>query len=145
MLPKLGSPFAFPLWVAARLLLIYDSTAEKLSPQIQLLINALQEMGRYWPVAQQYAAILQPVLGEDRDSEFAADARRQRSNISSVNSLGDLRRSTHSLDFLISSQPKHFHTLPLMPSITPATTLASDKLEYLECFDFFNVVDCPRH
>jgi hypothetical protein len=63
MLPKLGPPFAFTLWVAARLLLVHGSTIEhKLSPQIQFLVDTLREMGRYWLVSERYTAILQRVL-----------------------------------------------------------------------------------
>ena len=62
MLVKLGPPFAFTLWVAARLLLVHGSTVEhKLSPQIGFLVDTLREMGRYWPVAARYCELLQRV------------------------------------------------------------------------------------
>lgn len=41
MLTKLGPPFAFTLWVAARLLLVHGSTVEhKLAPQIAFLVDS---------------------------------------------------------------------------------------------------------
>ena len=144
MLTKLGPPFAFTLWVAARLLLVHGSTIEhKLSPQIQYFFNTLQEMGRYWLVAERYTAILQRVLDEHRDSESSADASGERITPSSVKILADMRRCAYDLDFLISRQPKHVGMVSRMPSITPARTPAPNELEYLDVFDFFNVPRLP--
>jgi hypothetical protein len=123
MLPKLGPPFAFTLWVAARLLLVHGSTIEhKLSPQIQFFVDTLREMGRYWLVAERYTAILQRVLDEHRDSERAAGANGERVTPSSVKILADMRRCAYDLDFLISRQPKHVGIVSRLPSITPART-----------------------
>jgi hypothetical protein len=144
MLPKLGPPFAFTLWVAARLLLVHGSTIEhKLSPQIQFFVDTLQEMGRYWLVAARYTTILQRVLDEHRDSERAAGANGERVTPSSVTILADMRRCAFDLDFLISRQPKHVGMVSRMPSITPARTPAPNELEYLDVFDFFNVPRLP--
>ncbi|KAM3074198.1 hypothetical protein ACMFMF_006221 [Clarireedia jacksonii] len=143
MLPKLGPPFAFTLWVAARLLLVHGSTIEhKLSPQIQFFVDTLREMGTYWLVAQRYTTILQRVLDEHRDSESSAGASGERVTPSSVKILADMRRCAYDLDFLISRQPKYVG-LPRMPSITPARTPAPNELEYLDVFDFFNVPRLP--
>lgn len=140
MLPKLGPPFAFTLWVAARLLLVHGSTIEhKLSPQIQFFVDTLREMGRYWLVAERYTAILQRVLDEHRDSERSAAANGERVTPSSVKILADMRRCAYDLDFLISKQPKHVGMASRMPSVTPARTPAPNELEYLDVFDFFNV------
>lgn len=139
MLPKLGPPFAFTLWVAARLLLVHGSTIEhKLSPQIQFFVDALAEMGRYWGVASRYTAILQRVLDEHKESERTAD----RVTPSSVTILADMRRCAYDLDFLISRQPKHVGAA-LIPSATRARTPAAIELEYLDVFDFFNVPRLP--
>lgn len=144
MLPKLGPPFAFTLWVAARLLLVHGSTIEhKLSPQIQFLVDTLQEMGRYWLVAERYTTILQRVLDEHRDSERSAETSGERVTPSSVKILADMRRTAYDLDFLISRQPKHIGMISRMPSITPARTPAPNELEYLDVFDFFNVPRLP--
>ena len=144
MLPKLGPPFAFTLWVAARLLLVHGSTIEhKLSPQIQFLVDTLRELGRYWLVAERYTAILQRVLDEHRDSERSAGANGERVTPSSVKILADMRRCAYDLDFLISRQPKHVGMVSHLPSVTPARTPAPNELEYLDVFDFFNVPRLP--
>jgi hypothetical protein len=144
MLPKLGPPFAFTLWVAARLLLVHGSTIEhKLSPQIQFFVDTLREMGHYWLVAERYTAILQRVLDEHRDSERSAGANGERVTPSSVKILADMRRCAYDLDFLISRQPKHVGIASRMPSVTPARTPAPNELEYLDVFDFFNVPRLP--
>jgi hypothetical protein len=143
MLPKLGPPFAFTLWVAARLLLVHGSTIEhKLSPQIQLFVETLQEMGRYWAVAERYTTILQRVLDEQRDSERSAGVNGERVTPSSVKILADMRRCAYDLDFLISRQPRQVG-IARMPSVTPVRTPAPNELEYLDVFDFFNVPRLP--
>lgn len=141
MLPKLGPPFAFTLWVAARLLLVHGSTIDhKLSPQLQFFVDTLREMGRYWLVADRYTTILQRVLDEHKESEQAAGTHGERVTPSSVKILADMRRCAYDLDFLISRQPKHVGmAASRMPSITPARTPAPNELEYLDVFDFFNV------
>jgi hypothetical protein len=144
MLPKLGPPFAFTLWVAARLLLVHGSTIEhKLSPQIQFFVEALREMGRYWLVAERYTAILQRVLDEHGDSERSAGANGERITPSSVKILADMRRCAYDLGFLISRQPKHVGLPSRLPSVTPVRTPAPNELEYLDVFDFFNVPRLP--
>jgi hypothetical protein len=144
MLPKLGPPFAFSLWVAARLLLVHGSTIEhKLSPQIQSFVDSLREMGRYWLVAERYTTILQRVLDEHRDSERAADTNGERVTPSSVKILADMRRCAYDLDFLISRQPKHVGMASRLPIVTPARTPAPNELEYLDVFDFFNMPRLP--
>ncbi|CAH0004715.1 unnamed protein product, partial [Clonostachys byssicola] len=141
LLHKLGPPFAFTLWVAARLLLVHGSTVErKLSPQISFFVEALREMGRYWPVAARYCELLQRVLDEHRDSERQGDG----VTPSSVKILSDMRRTAFDLDFLISRQPKlGVGSMSRFPSITPARTPAPNELEYLDVFDFFNVPRLP--
>ena len=144
MLPKLGPPFAFTLWVAARLLLVHGSTIErKLSPQIQFFVDSLREMGRHWLVAERYTAILQRVLDEHHDSERSAGTNGERITPSSVKILADMRRCAFDLDFLISRQPKHVGLVSRVPTITPARTPAPNELEYLDVFDFFNVPRLP--
>lgn len=144
MLPKLGPPFAFTLWVAARLLLVHGSTIEhKVNPQIQFFVDSLREMGRYWAVAERYTAILQRVLDEHQDSEHSAGVDGERVTPSSVKILADMRRCAYDLDFLISRQPKHVGIASRLPSVTPARTPALNDLEYLDVFGFFNVPRLP--
>ncbi|KAB5539247.1 fungal-specific transcription factor [Coniochaeta sp. 2T2.1] len=146
LLPKLGPPFAFTLWVCARLLLVHGSTVEhKLSPQIPFFVDTLREMGRYWPVAARYSELLTRVLDEHRDSERQGDG----VTPSSVRILSDMRRTAFDLDFLISRQPKHNSGNAMagwtsrLASVTPARTPAPNELEYLDVFDFFNVPRLP--
>ncbi|OIW29275.1 fungal-specific transcription factor [Coniochaeta ligniaria NRRL 30616] len=158
LLPKLGPPFAFTLWVCARLLLVHGSTVEhKLSPQIPFFVDTLREMGRYWPVAARYSELLTRVLDEHRDSERQGDG----VTPSSVKILSDMRRTAFDLDFLISRQPKHNSSggggpggqagggvngagwQSRLASVTPARTPAPNELEYLDVFDFFNVPRLP--
>ncbi|KAK7960903.1 C6 transcription factor [Apiospora saccharicola] len=150
LLNKLGPPFAFTLWVAARLLLVHGSTVEhKLSPQIQFLVDALREMGRHWPVAGRYCELLQRVLDEHADSENALGTTGERVTPSSVKILADMRRTAFDLDILISRQPRHLSggggggVPSRLPSVTPARTPAPNELEYLDVFDFFNVPRLP--
>lgn len=116
LLPKLGPPFAFTLWVAARLLLVHGSTVEhKLSPQLPFFVDCLREMGRYWPVAVRYSSLLQRVLDEYRDAERQGNTgipgevggATPGPQPTSVKILADMRRTAFDLDFLISHQPRH--------------------------------------
>lgn len=155
LLDKLGPPFAFTLWVAARLLLVHGSTVEhKLSPQIAFLVDTLREMGRHWPVAARYCELLQRVLDEHADSERALGTTGERITPSSVKILADMRRTAFDLDILISRQPRHLSVggggggggngaPSRLPSVTPARTPAPNELEYLDVFDFFNVPRLP--
>jgi hypothetical protein len=141
LLPKLGPPFVWTMWVAARLLLVHGSTVEhKLSPQIAFFVDTLREMGRYWPLAATYSDLLQRVLDEHRDSERQGDG----VTPSSVKILADMRRTAFDLNFLISRQPRHgAPSHSRVPSVTPARTPAPNELEYLDVFDFFNVPRLP--
>ncbi|KXX74635.1 hypothetical protein MMYC01_208519 [Madurella mycetomatis] len=158
LLVKLGPPFAFTLWVAARVLLVHGSTVErKLSPQISSFVDTLREMGRYWPVAARYCSLLSRVLDEHRDSERQGGGETP----SSVKILADMRRTAFDLDFLISRAPRHVPGgvngggggagagtvgggwQSRFASVTPARTPAPNELEYLDVFDFFNVPRLP--
>lgn len=104
LLPKLGPPFAFSLWVAARLFLVHGSTVEhKLSPRVYFFVDTLRSMSRHWPVAGRYCALLQRVLDEHSESERHGDG----VTPSSVKILADMRRTAFDLDLLISRQPRH--------------------------------------
>ena len=142
MLNKLGPPFAFTLWVAARVLLVHGSTIEKhINPEIHFFVDTLREMGKHWQVADRYCTILQRVLDEQRESERSAGANGERVTPSSVKILADMRRCAYDLDFLISRQPRH--QASDMVSIPTSRTPAPNELEYLEAFDFFNVPRLP--
>ncbi|KAF1998586.1 hypothetical protein P154DRAFT_438710 [Amniculicola lignicola CBS 123094] len=144
LLTKLGPPFAFTLWVAARVLLVHGSTIEhRVDPAINLLVSTLQELGHYWEVGTRYASLLSRVLHEYQDSQQApAGANGERVTPSTVKILADMRRCAFDLDFLISRQPK-LHATTRAPSVTPARTPAPNELEYLDVFDFFNMPRLP--
>ncbi|KAK3291545.1 fungal-specific transcription factor domain-containing protein [Chaetomium fimeti] len=163
LLVKLGPPFAFTLWVAARVLLVHGSTVErKLGTQIGTFVDTLRQMGRYWPVAARYCSLLSRVLDEHRDSERQGGGEVP----GSVRILADMRRTAFDLDFLISRQPRHVPPAngggngngggaggaaggnggwqSRLASATPASrTPAPNELEYLDVFDFFNVPRLP--
>ncbi|KAF2211667.1 hypothetical protein CERZMDRAFT_112391 [Cercospora zeae-maydis SCOH1-5] len=108
MLTKLGPPFAFSLWVAARLLLVHGSTIDHhVNPAIHPLVDTLRELGIYWKVAERYATLLQRVMDEYSESESApVPASGVRETPSTVKILADMRRCAYDLDFLISRQPR---------------------------------------
>ncbi|KAK2068379.1 hypothetical protein P8C59_003019 [Phyllachora maydis] len=164
LLTHLGPPFAFTLWVGARLLLVHGSTVEhRLSPQIARFVDTLRAMGRYWPVAARYCDLLDRVLDEHREAEGRGDGLTP----SSVRILADMRCTAFDLDFLISRQPRHgtaattatntgdgqggtagaggcvgeYHSK--LSGVTPARTPQPNELEYLDVFDFFNYPRLP--
>ncbi|KAI5359393.1 hypothetical protein Slin15195_G070200 [Septoria linicola] len=145
MLTKLGPPFAFSLWVAARLLLVHGSTIDHhVNPAIQPLVDTLREMGSYWKVAERYATLLQRVMDEYSESERApVPAGGVRETPSTVRILADMRRCAYDLDFLISRQPRQFFGAKQVNSVTPARTPAPNEVEYLDVFDFFNMPRLP--
>lgn len=74
-LDLLGPPFAFSLWVAARLLIVHSATVGcSLDPRIEFLIETLNNVGQYWDVANNYAKILTRAIqrGNQNHMNFAA-------------------------------------------------------------------------
>ena len=130
MLSKLGPPFAFSLWVAARVQLVHGSTIDhRIDESINLLVSTLQELGEYWEVGKRYANLLSRVLSEYQESqESPTGMNGERVTPSTVKILADMRRCAFDLDFLISRQPKP----------APVRTPTQNELEYLDIFDFFN-------
>ncbi|EUC29932.1 hypothetical protein COCCADRAFT_105218 [Bipolaris zeicola 26-R-13] len=146
LLSKLGPPFAFSLWVAARVLLVHGSTIDhRVDQSINLLVSTLRDMGQYWEVGTRYASLLSRVLSEYQESQQApAGANGERVTPSTVKILADMRRCAFDLDFLISRQPKlNSNQNTKMAAVTPARTPAPNELEYLDVFDFFNMPRLP--
>ncbi|KAK0776186.1 hypothetical protein LTR75_016340 [Friedmanniomyces endolithicus] len=153
LLDKLGPPFAFSLWVAARLLLVHGSTIDHQvnGPAIYPLVETLREMGFYWKVAERYATLLSRVLEEYAESERApVGANGVRETPSGVRILADMRRNAYDLDFLISRQPRQQFGAGKaavaamgISHVTPTRTPAPNELEYLDVFDFFNMPRLP--
>lgn len=133
MLTKLGPPFAFTIWVCARLLLVHGSTIENaVSTRISFFVDTLREIGRYWQVAARYCGLLESVLDEHAESQ------RQGGKVmpSSVKILSDMRRTAFDLDLLISRQSRQGLAVH---ATAPVKTPDQTELEYLDVFDFFNV------
>ncbi|KAJ4366112.1 hypothetical protein N0V83_007747 [Neocucurbitaria cava] len=144
LLSKLGPPFAFSLWVAARVLLVHGSTIDhRVDTSINLLVSTLQDLGQYWEVGTRYANLLSRVLSEYQESQQTpTGVNGERVTPSTVKILADMRRCAFDLDFLISRQPK-LNNSARLPSVTPARTPAPNELEYLDVFDFFNMPRLP--
>jgi hypothetical protein len=152
MLDKLGPPFAFTLWVSARLLLVHGSTiAHTVSPDILFFVDTLAHMGGHWKVAERYSNILQRVLDEYGEYQQSAATDNERSTPSTVKILADMRRCAFDLDFLISRQPRESPSTmsnpgneprPLPPTVAPRN-YGPNELEYLDVFGFFNVPRVP--
>lgn len=149
MLDKMGPPFAFTLWVSARLLLVHGSTiAHTVSADILFFVDTLFQLGKYWKVAERYSNILQRVLDEYNEYQQSIALDGERSTPSTVKILADMRRCAFDLDFLISRQPRESPTesgsqhRSHQPVVQPRS-LAPNELEYLDVFGFFNVPRVP--
>lgn len=154
MLDKMGPPFAFTLWVSARLLLVHGSTiAHTVSADIVFFVDTLFQLGKYWKVADRYSSILQRVLDEYNEYQQSIATDGERSTPSTVKILADMRRCAFDLDFLISRQPrespadsdkgKSLQPRSSLPTV-PTRNFAPNELEYLDVFGFFNVPRVPR-
>jgi hypothetical protein len=111
LLPQLGPPFAFTLWVGARVLLVHGSTIEKqVSPTVHFLIDLLRQLGTLWPIAARYASILHKVMDDYQEGQTAAPTAtgkgtgtNRSTHSSTVPILADMRRTAYDLDLLITS------------------------------------------
>ena len=94
LLEKLGPPFAFAVWVCARVTLVHGSTMDhEVDPDMSYFVTVLSEMGQYWEVARRYGEILQRVLSEYQQSQQSSSVTGQRITASTVRILADMRRS----------------------------------------------------
>jgi hypothetical protein len=140
MLNQLGPPFAFSIWVAARVLLVHGCTIDhRVSPVIHPLVETLRDMGRYWKVADRYVSLLERVLDEYRESEKAPGGETP----NAVKILADMRRTAFDLDSLISRQPRTLGAVSNRNGSMLTKTPAPADLEYLDVFDFFNLPRLP--
>jgi hypothetical protein len=65
ILNLLGHPFAFALWVSARVLLVHAATTgSEVDLKISFFISTLDQMGQHWQVAHDYARSLRDVMQE---------------------------------------------------------------------------------
>ncbi|KAL6414255.1 C6 transcription factor [Ilyonectria robusta] len=120
-LDLLGPPFAFSLWVAARLLLVHAATVGSLvDPRIVFFIDTLRHVGQHWEVANNYAKILDRVVQRERQSDM---------------SFAAMRRSAYDLVTLTSATRQS----GVQQTSTQVTSLS--ELDNIDVFDFFN---CPK-
>lgn len=135
LLDRVGPPFAFCVWVCARVTLVHGSAMDHEVDDIGFFVSILSEMGTNWDVARRYSEILNRVLEEYQQSRSAMAATGERNTPSTVRILADMRRCAYDLDFLISRQP-HNSIRSYHP--TRANTPQPNELEYLDVFDLFN-------
>jgi len=151
MITKLGPPFAFSVWVAARLLLVHSSTVDhKINPNVNFFVTVLRELGIHWPVADRYAQLLQRVLDEFAASDKTAItmSNGERAQPSTVKILADMRRTAYDLDFLISRQPTNQVASAAAGLSTAATPTGGrspvmNDVDYMDVFNFFNMPRLP--
>ncbi|KAL1902392.1 hypothetical protein Sste5346_001372 [Sporothrix stenoceras] len=126
-LDLLGPPFAFSLWVAARVLLVHASVQEAPGhsggPQpldghsrIDFFIETLRHVGRHWAVANHYAATLARVAQRGRQGEIT---------------FSNMRRSAYDLLALTSTSRQS----GAEPMSTQVTSLC--ELDNIDVFSFF--------
>ncbi|KFG81303.1 C6 transcription factor [Metarhizium anisopliae] len=122
-LDLVGPPFAFSLWIAARLLIVHAATVGcPVDPKIDFFIDILAYVGQYWEVANNYARILARVVQRERQGEASFSA---------------MRKSAHDLVNLTSS------TRRTGLDKTSSHSVALSELDNIDVFDFFNYPKIP--
>ncbi|CAK7224857.1 hypothetical protein SBRCBS47491_005697 [Sporothrix bragantina] len=125
-LDLLGPPFAFSLWVAARVLLVHASTVDATNSssvhgvlvdgRIDFFIETLRHVGRHWAVANNYAATLARVVQRGRQGEIT---------------FANMRRSAYDLLALTATTRQS----GAEPMSTQVTSLC--ELDNIDVFAFF--------
>lgn len=130
-LDLLGPPFAFSLWVSARVLLVHAAATESAVDlkHIGFFISTLEIMGQYWEVAGRYAKILDRLVNEGQRAQEPHSGGHQHQNMRSFTAMRSL---AYELNQLVSQRPGSV----LSPTSTRLTSL--NELEYLDVFDSFN-------
>jgi hypothetical protein len=92
LIDRLGPPFAFCVWVCARVTLVHGSTMDhEVDPDIGFFVSILSAMGCNWDVARRYSEILARVLTEYQQS-MSTNKPGERATPSTVRILADMRR-----------------------------------------------------
>ena len=143
LLKRLGSPFAFAVWVAARLLLVHACIkADMPSPRTRTFAETLGKMGKFWPVAKCYANIIAQVLDECRDMDlFNVDIS---DSSSSIRLLADMRFNAYDLSQLI-LLPRHLRDAAIRSTTgaTPVQTPGPADLENFPIYGDLNYSSMP--
>ncbi|RDA94243.1 hypothetical protein CP533_0569, partial [Ophiocordyceps camponoti-saundersi (nom. inval.)] len=117
-LDLVGPPFAFALWVAARLLLVHAATVGgPVDGKVDFFIDMLASVGEHWEVANHYARVLSRVVRRGRQGEA---------------SFGAMRRSAYDLVGLAASTRRSGLEEATSRPVSPA------ELDCVDVFDFFN-------
>ena len=107
MTDKLGPPFAFTVWVAARVLIIQGlEELGRINPDIVKFTQVLKEMGAYWDVARRYVELIERVC---HDVQLKAGG----GTPATFHILADMRRCAYDLMFSISKQPREEGPTPI--------------------------------
>ncbi|XP_044717088.1 fungal specific transcription factor domain-containing protein [Hirsutella rhossiliensis] len=123
-LDLVGPPFAFSLWVAARLLVVHAAAVGgPVDSKIDFFIDILGYVGEYWEVAANYARILARVVQRGRQGD---------------GSFADMRRSAHDLVSLTTS------TRRSGLEETSSQPVSLSELDSIDIFDFFNYPKMPE-
>ena len=130
-LDLLGPPFAFALWLSARVLLVHAAATESAVDlkKVGFFLATLENMGHYWEVAGRYAKILDRLVTEGQKSHEPHSGSHQHQHTRSFTSMRSL---AYDLSQLVSQRPQSV----LSPTSTRLTSL--NELEYLDVFDSFN-------
>lgn len=143
-LDLLGPPFAFALWVAARLLLVHAATTGSLDPRIAFFVDTLRHVGQHWEVANNYAKILDRLVQRERQGGMGFAAMRRSVSAESLQNLSMRNpfvnhvhaetpsRSAYDLVTLTSTTRRS----GVEQTSTQVTSLS--ELDNIDVFDFFN-------
>ncbi|PHH61261.1 hypothetical protein CDD81_639 [Ophiocordyceps australis] len=118
-LDLLGPPFAFALWVAARLLVVHAAAVGcPVDGKVDFFIDMLSYVGQYWEVAKKYARILARVVERGRQGDMT--------------SFSTMRREAYDLVNVSAESRQSVLEEPLCKAV------ALSELDGIDVFDFFN-------
>lgn len=154
-LDLLGPPFAFCLWVSARVLLVHATTTHApIDPRMDFFITTLHAMGQCWDVAHRYATVLAKVVAEGQLNLTLSTPyqhHHNNNNNSNTNHPKSSNNSTRTTSKSYSTMRRHAYELNQLAAqkprsvLTPTSTrlTGTNELEYLDIFDFFNYPKIP--
>ncbi|PHH74505.1 hypothetical protein CDD82_4903 [Ophiocordyceps australis] len=124
-LDLLGPPFAFALWVAARLLVVHAAAVGcPVDAKVDFFIDMLSYVGQYWEVATKYARILARVVERGRQGDMT--------------SFWAMRRAAHDLVNLSAESRQSVLEEPSCKAVELS------ELDGIDVFDFFNYPKMTR-
>lgn len=139
---KLGWPFAWSVWIAARCLVAFRFTAGSSEPQttdtLALFVGFLDRMGRFWQISSTYARLLRQAISELSQGTIPEQA-------SVLGLMADMRAATCNLEdqsrpdpmlhgTVVRSQSAPNYEYPYFMDVERANTLLSVFPQDI-CFD----------